>query len=123
MAEGWAKHLLSADFMSHSAGTAPHGMNLLAVRAMQKAGVDISNHRSKSLEDLSDIRFDLIVTVCENAASSCPIPPAGTKVIHAPFDAPPELARQATTEEQALVHYRLVRDSDQGIRTFNPLSE
>lgn len=110
MAEGWAKKLLSSTFEAYSAGTEPHSLNPLAVRVMQEAGVDISHHKSKSLESLSSIHFDLIVTVCDNASKSCPIPPSGTKVVHAPFDDPPKLALDAPNEETALQHYRRVRD-------------
>ena len=110
MAEGWAKNLLSSTFEAYSAGTEPHSLNPFAVKAMEEAGVDISQHQPKSLESLKDIRFDLIVTVCDNASKSCPIPPSGTKVVHAPFDDPPKLAQGAPNEEAALQHYRRVRD-------------
>ena len=110
MAEGWASKLLGDTTEAYSAGTEPHSLNPLAVKVMQEVGVDISHHKSKSLESLSDIHFDLIITVCDNASKSCPIPPAGTKVIHAPFDDPPKLAQGAPSEEAALPHYRRVRD-------------
>ena len=85
MAEGWANELLRGTIEAYSAGTEPHSLNPFAVRVMQEASVDISHHKSKSLESLSGVHFDLIVTVCDNASKSCPIPPTGTKVIHAPF--------------------------------------
>jgi arsenate reductase len=110
MAEGWANKLLSKTLRAYSAGTEPHSLNPLAVKVMQEAGVDISQHQSKSLESLSNISFDLIVTVCDNASKSCPIPPSGAKVVHAPFDDPPKLAQGALNEEAALQHYRRVRD-------------
>ena len=110
MAEGWAHKLLGSTTEAYSAGTEPHSLNPLAVRVMQEAGVDISHRKSKSLESLSGVHFDLIVTVCDNASKSCPIPPAGTKVIHAPFDDPPKLAQDAPNEEAVLLHYRRVRD-------------
>ena len=110
MAEGWAKRLLGNSVEAYSAGTEPHALNPLAVKVMQEAGVDISHHQSKSLESLKNIHFDLIVTVCDNASKSCPIPPSGTKVVHAPFDDPPKLAQYEPNEEAALLHYRRVRD-------------
>ncbi len=115
MAEGWAKKLLRSTFEAYSAGTEPHALNIHAIKVMQEAGVDISQHTSKSLESLSNICFDLIITVCDNASQSCPIPPSGTKVVHAPFDDPPKLAKDAPNEEAALQHYRRVRDE---IREF-----
>lgn len=110
MAEGWAKSLLGEQLNAYSAGTLPQKLNQLAVKAMSDSDVDISQHFSKSMESLSDIHFDLVVTVCDNAASSCPTPPAGTRVIHAPFDDPPKLAEQARDETEALQHYYRVRD-------------
>ncbi len=115
MAEGWAKQLLGDMIEPYSAGTEPHKLNPRAVRVMQEAGVDISGHQSKSLGSLRDICFDLIVTVCDNAAESCPIPPPGTTIIHVPFDDPPKLAQTETDEDAALQHYRRVRDE---IRLF-----
>ena len=124
MAEGWAKNLLSSTFEAYSAGTEPHSLNPFAVKAMEEAGVDISQHQPKSLESLKDIRFDLIVTVCDNASKSCPIPPSGTKVVHAPFDDPPKLAQGAPNEEAALQHYRRVRDETKAfVLTLGSLGE
>ena len=115
MAEGWARSLWADSVESFSAGTKPQGVNPLAVKAMGEAGIDISRHTSKHLDSLSDVSFDLVVTVCDNAAAHCPMPPPGTKVIHAPFDDPPHLARDCQTESEALPHYRRVRDE---IKTF-----
>ena len=110
MAEGWAKHLLPDLFEAYSAGTDPHGINPLAVKAMGECGVDISGHHSKSFESLNSVPFDLIVTVCDNAAESCPHTPVGVTVFHAPFKDPPKLAAGSKSEEEALAHYRRVRD-------------
>ena len=110
MAEGWANKLLNSTTDAFSAGIEPCTLNALAVKVMREAGVDISHHKSKSLESLGNTQFDLVVTVCEQAARRCPVPPGGTKVIHAPFDDPPTLAKHAPNEEAALEHYRRVRD-------------
>lgn len=110
MAEGWARHVLAPQVEAFSAGTEPQGINPLAVRAMKECGVDISQHESKSLESLKMVPLDLVVTVCDNAAASCPCPPAGAKIIHAPFDDPPKLAAGAKNDEEAMPHYRRVRD-------------
>lgn len=114
MAEGWAKALRSDSVEAYSAGTDPHGMNRLAVEAMREAGVDISGHHSKRPEEL-DVVFDFVVTVCDAAHESCPVFQGGAKVVHVGFDDPPRLARGATTDDEALVHYRRVRDE---IRAF-----
>ena len=115
MAEGWARHLKGDVIEPCSAGTDPHGLDLRAVRVMAEAGVDIAAQRSKHVNELAGIGFDAVVTVCGHAAEHCPAFPGHTKVVHAGFDDPPQLARRAATEEQALGHYRRVRDE---IRAF-----
>ena len=93
-------------------------MNPLAVQAMAEAGVDISSQRSRSIEDVLTEEgddFDLVVTVCGHAHETCPVFPTGARVIHRGFDDPPQLAANAKSEEEALAHYRWVRDE---IREF-----
>jgi arsenate reductase (thioredoxin) len=115
MAEGWARHLKSDFIDAYSAGVEPHGMNKSALAVMKEAGVDITGQRSKHVNDLRDVSFDYVVTVCDNAHESCPVFPGKTKVIHVSFDDPPRLAKTAKTETEALAHYRRVRDE---IRSF-----
>ncbi|MBM4024219.1 MAG: arsenate reductase ArsC [Planctomycetes bacterium] len=115
MAEGWARHLKGDVIEPYSAGIEPHGLDPRAVAVMAEAGVDISGHHSKHLQKLDGIAFDYVVTVCDHAHESCPLFPGPTKVIHVGFDDPPRLARQAQGEQEALQHYRRVRDE---IRTF-----
>ncbi len=110
MAEGWARELLFEECDPYSAGTDPQTLNPYAVRVMKECGVDISDHYPKTLASLSEVSFDLVVAVCESAAKSCPRPPTGARVIHAPFDDPPRLAETAASEEAALNCYRRVRD-------------
>ena len=113
MAEGWARSLHHQLIDAYSAGTDPHGLNPLAIKVMAEAGIDISKHESKHIDALTHLKFDLIITVCDNAASSCPIPPNGTRIVHVPFDDPPKLAKDAKSEEDTLQHYRRVRDEIQ----------
>ncbi len=113
MAEGWAKALKRDTVDAYSAGTNPHGLNPLAVRAMADAGVDISRHTSKRPDEIG-LCFDVVVTVCDSAHEACPIFP-GAKVVHVGFEDPPRLARHAKSEEEAMAHYRRVRDE---IRQF-----
>ena len=82
---------------------------------MAEAGVDISRQRSKSVAEVKDVPFDYVVTVCDHAHESCPLFPGKAKIVHVGFDDPPRLARDAGTEEEALGHYRRVRDE---IRAF-----
>lgn len=110
MAEGWA-HALKGDAIdAYSAGIETHGMNPRAVQVMAEAGVDISGHHSKHLDELSDVQFDYVVTVCAHAHETCPIFPRKAKIVHVGFDDPPKLAKDAKTDEEALGHYRRVRD-------------
>ncbi len=115
MAEGWARHLLPDQIDAVSAGTEPHGLNPLAVKAMASAGVDISGHSSKTVEACDPDSLDLVVTVCGHANENCPVFLGKTRVIHHGFDDPPKLAADAKTEEEELPHYERVRDE---IRAF-----
>ncbi len=115
MAEGWARALKCELIEPHSAGIETHGMNPHAIQVMAEAGVDISTQRSKNVSELSGIDFDYVVTVCGHANERCPVFRGKTKVVHAGFDDPPKLARCAKTAEEALSHYRRVRDE---IRDF-----
>lgn len=116
MAEGWARALKSDVIEAYSAGIEAHGMNPLAVRVMAEAGVDLSDQYSKRVDALRDVPLDLVVTVCGHADETCPVWLRGaTRLVHHGFDDPPKLARMAQNEEEALGHYRRVRDE---IRRF-----
>jgi arsenate reductase len=110
MAEGWARHLRAGEIEAESAGVEPHGIDPRAVAVMAEAGVDIAGQRSKHVEEFSDRTFDLVITVCDNARERCPLFPGATRVVHVGFDDPPRLAAEAATEDEALNHYRRVRD-------------
>ena len=115
MAEGWAHALRGDSIDAYSAGVEPHGMNQHAMQVMREAGVDISGQRSKHVDELKDVPFDYVVTVCDHAHETCPLFPGKTQVVHVGFDDPPRLAKTAKTQEEALGHYRRVRDE---IRSF-----
>jgi arsenate reductase len=121
MAEGWARHLKGDVIEAYSAGIETHGLNPNAVKVMAEAGVDISSHTSKNVRDLMHIQFDYVITVCGHANENCPFFPGKSKVVHRGFDDPPQLAKNAKSEEEGLGYYRRVRDE---IRTFvNSLPE
>jgi arsenate reductase len=82
---------------------------------MAEAGVDITGQRSKHVDELADVEFDYVVAVCDHAAESCPAFRGRAVVVRHAFDDPPRLAREAASEEEALGHYRRVRDE---IRAF-----
>ena len=111
MAEGWARALKGDVIEPYSAGIETHGLNPLAVRVMAEAGVDISGQKSKATEAVADVPFDYVVTVCGHANETCPMWLSGkAKVVHVGFDDPPALAKTSRTEDEALGHYRRVRD-------------
>lgn len=114
MAEGWARALKGDRVEAYSAGIETHGLNPRAVRVMAEAGVDISGHRSKNVNELKNVPFDLVVTVCGHANENCPRFPGKTEILQAGFDDPPKLASEAITEEEVLFHYRRVRDEIRG---------
>ena len=109
MAEGFCRHLWGQDFNVYSAGTKKHGMNERAIKVMMEAGIDISSHYSKTVEELPQITFDYIVTVCGNAHETCPYFPGG-KIIHVGFRDPPTMTAGMKNEEEILSIYRSVRD-------------
>lgn len=110
MAHGFANALLAEKFSSYSAGVESHGLNPSAVKVMSEVGIDISSHESQTLDQFDTQKFDYVVAVCEHAASNCPTFPAKTNVIVRQFDDPPKLALNAKSDDEALSHYRRVRD-------------
>lgn len=110
MAEGWARALKGDVIEASSAGVVKHGMNAQAVTVMAEAGVDISGQWSKTVDELPAVPFDYVITLCGHAQESCPIFPGNAKRLHRGFDDPPRLAAKATSEAEALSHYRRVRD-------------
>lgn len=115
MAEGWARSLKGDKIEAFSAGTKPQGLNPLAVKVMAEVGIDITKQGSKHVDTLMGTNFDYVVTVCDSANEACPIFPGGAKKVHVGFDDPPKLAEGAKSEEEAIIHYRQVRDE---IRRF-----
>ena len=115
MAEGFARADRGDVLEAYSAGVEKHGVNPRAVAVMAEAGVDISGQASKRVEDLPDVAFDYVVTLCGSAHDLCPFFPGPVKKVHAPFEDPPALAAGAASEEAALARYREVRDA---IRAF-----
>ncbi|MBD3346606.1 MAG: arsenate reductase ArsC [Chitinivibrionales bacterium] len=110
MAEGLARHLKGDRIDAFSAGIETHGLNEYAVKVMAEAGVDISGHRSKHLDEFKNIEFDWVITVCDAANESCPVFPGKVKRYHVSFDDPPRLAKDVQSEEEKLDVYRRVRD-------------
>jgi arsenate reductase len=110
MAEAWTKKLKGDVIDAYSAGIAPKGVDPRAVKAMAEIGIDISAYRSKSTVEFMDSEFDHVITLCDNAQQACPFFPAKTRVLHHGFEDPPVLAGGAKNEEEAMAHYRRIRD-------------
>ena len=108
MAEGWARRLKSETIDAWSAGTEAHGLNPLAVKVMGEAGVDISDYRSKRVQELPDLSFDCVVTVCGHADEHCPILPAGTIKLHWPLADP---AKATGTDDEISAIFCATRDN------------
>jgi len=107
MAEGWARHLKSDIIDAYSAGVCPVGVSSRAAKVMAEAGVDISSQTSKHIEDLPDIDFDYVITLCDNAKELCPVFPGKTKLFHRNFEDP---SFAPGSEEQVLAAFRKTRD-------------
>jgi arsenate reductase (thioredoxin) len=108
MAEGLVNHDLAGQVQAWSAGVRPSRVNPRAIQAMAELGVDISHHRSKSVDDLAGEQFDLVITVCDRAQQQCPIFPGETEVMHVGF---PDPAKATGTEEEIMAAFRQVRDA------------
>ena len=112
MAEGWARHLWGDRLEVRSAGILPGIVHPLAIAVMKESGVDISGQRSKHVDEVRHIPFDLVVTVCDNAKEQCPVFPGKVRRVHRSFDDP---AGAKGTREEVLAAFRKTRDE---IRTF-----
>ena len=110
MAEAWTRVLMGDQVEAYSAGVDPHTVDPRAVQAMAEVGIDISGQTSKDVDTLEDIEFEYVITLCDHAHQACPVFPAKTRLLHVGFDDPPRLAAGAQTEDEAMVHYRRVRD-------------
>lgn len=107
MAEGLLRHDAGDKFEVASAGTTPGYVRPEAIQVMQELGIDISRHRSKSVDEFAGEKFDYVLTVCDHAKESCPIYPGHTNRLHHSFQDP---AAVEGSEEQRLDAFRRVRD-------------
>ena len=116
MAEGLLRHEADDRFEVHSAGTKPGIVRPEAIAVMSEIGIDISGHRSKSVDEFVGQDLDFVITVCENAKESCPVFPAKTLRMHWPF--PDPVLVQGSDEERKAA-FRTVRDQLHGrIKVF-----
>ena len=107
MAEGLLRHDAGDSFEVASAGVAPSHVRPEAIEAMREIGINISNHRSKSVDEFGGQEFDYVITVCDKANEQCPIFPGKTQRIHWSFEDP---ATARGDKETRLSVFRRVRD-------------
>ena len=107
MAEGLMRAALPADARVFSAGTKPSLVRPEAIAVMAELGIDLSGHRSKSVDEFIRQEFDYVITVCDNANEACPIFLGRTKRLHWPFGDP---AGVTGSEAERQVAFRKVRD-------------
>ena len=108
MAEGLTTHFLGDKWQAFSAGTEPAGyVHPLAIKAMAELGIDITGHTSKTADEFRQRSFDLVVTVCDDAAENCPVWLGKGKVMHISF---PDPAKAVGTDDEKLLVFRQVRD-------------
>ena len=118
MAEGLLRHDAGDRFEVESAGTRPGRVRPEAIAVMEEIGIDISEHRSKSVDEFASQKFDYVLTVCDNAKESCPIFPGHTNRFHKSFEDP---AAFDGTGEERLALFRRVRDEiREYLKTFPP---
>jgi arsenate reductase len=107
MAEGLINHDLAGKVQAFSAGMEPSSVNPLAIAVMMELGIDISGHRSKSIDEFVNEKFDFVITLCDHAAESCPIFFGGVQRIHMGF---PNPTAASGSDEERLMAFRKVRN-------------
>lgn len=117
MAEGLLRHDAGGRFEVFSAGTKPSGVRPEAIAVMRELGIDISNQRSKGIDEFTGQQFDYVLTVCDNAKESCPIFPAKTVTVHHNFEDP--AAMQGSKEERLAAFRRVREELREYLRTFS----
>ena len=112
MAEGLTNYFLGDKWQAFSAGTEPAGyVHPLAIKAMAELGIDISGHISKTADEFRQTVFDLVITVCDDAAENCPVWLGKGKKMHISF---PDPAKATGTDDEKLKMFRQVRDDIRG---------
>ncbi|MGA2149452.1 MAG: arsenate reductase ArsC [Bryobacteraceae bacterium] len=111
MAEGLLRHEGGDRFEVFSAGTKPSSVRPEAIAVMNEIGIDISDQRSKSVDEFIGQSLDVVITVCDNAKESCPVFPGTTKRLHWPFEDPAAVEGSGEVRKAA---FRRIRDQIHG---------
>jgi arsenate reductase len=112
IAEGYLRYFAGDKAEIYSAGIETHGVNPRAIATMQEDGIDISGHTSNNVNEYENIKFDFVITVCDNANERCPYFPTSAKRLHHNF---PDPAKAIGKEEEILAQFRKVREE---IKTY-----
>jgi arsenate reductase len=107
MAEAYLRHFAQGRAEVYSAGVEAHGLNPRAVLVMRMDGLDIGHHTSKTVDQLPQVPFTHIITVCDNARERCPYLPGPAHRTHHSFTDP---ARATGTEAEVMAVFVQVRD-------------
>ena len=107
MAEGYLRFFSQEKATIYSAGIETHGVNPRAIQVMMEDGIDISSHTSNNINEYTEVDFDLILTVCNNAETNCPYFPSKALRFHYNF---PDPAKAIGTEEEIMNEFRATRD-------------
>ena len=108
MAEGFLREFGGDRFDVASAGTEASVVNPFAIQAMAEVGIDISTHESKTLDRFVDQPFDLVITVCDDAAEACPVFPEARERRHWSF---PDPSKARGSDEERFAVFARVRDA------------
>jgi arsenate reductase len=107
IAEGLVNHFLGDRFQAYSAGTESTRVNPMAIQILAELGIDISGHRSKTMDEFSGVNFDYVITLCGDANEKCPLFFGGVERMHMGFSDP---SRAVGSDEDILAEFRQVRD-------------
>jgi arsenate reductase len=107
IAEGFLRHYAGEKAIVYSAGVETHGVNPRAISTMKEVEIDISSHTSNNVNEYTNINFDFVITVCDNAKERCPYFPTKAEKFHYNF---PDPAKAVGTEEEILNEFRAVRE-------------
>jgi len=106
IAEGYLRFFAGNKAIVYSAGIETHGVNPKAISIMAEDGIDISEHTSNNIDEYTNIDFDFVITVCDNAKERCPYFPTKAQKFHHNF---PDPAKASGNEEQVKEQFRMVR--------------
>lgn len=107
IAEGYLRYFSAGKANIYSAGIETHGVNPRAIATMKEDGIDISAHTSNHVDEYTDVDFDYVITVCDNAKENCPYFPTNAIKLHHNF---PDPAKAQGTEEEIMAEFRRVRE-------------